>query len=72
MNIIFNTLFVGLFFVMLTKSANAYIDPGTGSFLFQLIAGVFLGGLFTIKLYYKKIKLFFVKIFKKDRDEKSN
>ena len=41
------------------QPAHAYLDPGTGSFLLQmLIAGV-MGAMFTIKMYWTKVKLFF-------------
>jgi hypothetical protein len=35
--------------------AHAYIDPGTGSYLLQLMIGSILGGLFVVKMYWKKI-----------------
>ena len=41
----------------------AYLDPGTGSFILQLIAGIFFGGLFALKLYWNKIKAFFKNLF---------
>ena len=33
-----------------------YIDPGTGSFLLQLLIGGLLGGLATIKLWWGRLK----------------
>ena len=39
--------------------ANAYIDPGSGSLILQgIIAGTAMG-LYTIKIYWYKIKSFF-------------
>lgn len=35
--------------------AYAYIDPGTGSYLFQLLVGGLLGAAFVIKMYWKNI-----------------
>ncbi|KKU87299.1 MAG: hypothetical protein UY16_C0031G0003 [Candidatus Gottesmanbacteria bacterium GW2011_GWA2_47_9] len=46
-----------------SKKVNAYLDPGTGSYLFQILLGVFFGGLFSIKFFWKKIKTFFYKKF---------
>ena len=41
--------------------ANAYIDPGSGSLILQgIIAGIAMG-LYTIKLYWYRIKSFFKK-----------
>jgi hypothetical protein len=36
--------------------AWAYVDPGTGSYLFQLAAAGFLAGLFTIRRYWGAVK----------------
>lgn len=33
-----------------------YIDPGTGSFLLQLLIGGVLGGLATMKLYWGRVR----------------
>lgn len=58
-----------LIFMMHTKSAQAYLDPGSGSLLFQIIVGGILSGLFAIKLYYRKIKSFFKSKFSKKNKE---
>lgn len=43
----------------------AYLDPGTGSIIIQvLVAGLF-GALFVIKLFWGKIKNLFKKLFSK-------
>lgn len=44
----------------------AYIDPGTGSLVIQVLIASFLGGLFLLKVYWKKVK----KWFKKGRNGK--
>jgi hypothetical protein len=46
-------------------NVHAYLDPGTGSYFLQLIIAGLLGSLFTVKLYWKKIKNFFITIFLK-------
>jgi hypothetical protein len=38
---------------------NAYLDPGSGSFILQLILASLLGGLLLLKTYWKKISNFF-------------
>ena len=38
-----------------------YIDPGSGSYLVQMIIAAILGGMFYIKTIWKRIKLFFSK-----------
>lgn len=69
MNLSFYFLFALAVFMISTKSAQAYLDPGSGSLLFQILVGGVLSALFAIKLYYKKIKLFFKKQ-KPDKQEK--
>jgi len=36
--------------------AQAYLDPGTGSYVFQVLVGTVLGGLFFLKAFWKNIK----------------
>lgn len=45
--------------LLFPPNAHAYLDPGTGSFIFQLLAGAVLGGLVTIKMYWYRIRDFF-------------
>ena len=39
----------------------AYLDPGTGSFLVQLLIGGIVGALVLLKAYWAKIRAFFSK-----------
>ena len=41
-----------------TADASAYLDPGTGSFLFQTVIAVVLGAAFTLKTYWQRVKGF--------------
>ncbi len=34
----------------------AYIDAGTGAIVFQALVGLVLGGLFTLKMYWRRVK----------------
>lgn len=38
------------------QAAQAYIDPGSGSIVFQMIIAAIVGGVFTLKLFWKKLK----------------
>ena len=51
-----------LFFIF-ARSAQAYVDPGTGSYIFQLLAASLLSSLFFIKNFVRSVKSFFRKIF---------
>jgi len=44
-------------------SLHAYLDPGTGSYILQIILAAILGGLFALKLFWHRIKLFLQRLF---------
>ena len=54
-----------LIFVLFTSNLNAYIDPGSGSLILQLLIAGAAAGLYAIKVFWKQIKTFFTSIFKK-------
>jgi|GEM_PF-398236 len=58
-----------LFFIF-ARSAQAYVDPGTGSYIFQLLAAGLLSSLFFIKTFIRSVKSFFRKIFSAREKEK--
>ncbi len=53
-------LVVALAFAM-PSPAHAYLDPGTGSMLLQLLLGGLVGAAATIKLYWHRLKSLFSK-----------
>ena len=63
-----------VFYFAFAKPLNTYLDPGTGSIIFQVVIGVAVGGFFTIVLYWKKVRTFFKNLFsrgekyERDRD----
>ncbi len=46
---------------VMVRRVYAYLDPGTGSFLFQLLIGAVVSGAFLLKVYWKKVTRFFSK-----------
>lgn len=62
-------LCVCLTFILLASvhQAHAYIDPGSGSYLFQLLIAGIMGSLFALKTFWHKITAFFKKIFTKPK-----
>jgi hypothetical protein len=56
-------IFVFLFSGIFAQKAYAYLDPGTGSYIFQLIIAAAIGGLFVIKLFWTRIAPFFKNLF---------
>jgi len=45
------------------SQAFAYIDPGSGSYFFQLAAAALFGGLYAIKIFWRQILSFFTRLF---------
>jgi len=40
------------------QNAAAYLDPGSGSYIIQLLIGVAAGGLFALKIFWGKVSSF--------------
>jgi len=47
------------FYFILPQKAHAYLDPGTGSYVLQILVAALAGGLFVVKMFWKNIKSFF-------------
>jgi len=59
-----------LLYLMFPQTAYAYLDPGTGSYILQLAIAILLGGSLVIKIYWRKIKVYFLNLFsKKNKDD---
>ena len=46
-------------------AALAYIDPGTGSYVIQLVIAAFVGVVFSVRVFWKRI----ARLFKKGEPE---
>ena len=47
------------FSLIMPVNAYAYIDPGTGSFIIQVLIGVLAGALVALKIFCVKVRGFF-------------
>ena len=56
-----------IYFLCSITTANAYLDPGTGSIILQAILG-FIAAAATMSIYWEKFKSFINKILKKTKD----
>lgn len=52
---------ITILMLLLIFAANAwaYLDPGTGSYFFQILIGMLVGITFSLKIFWGKIKAFF-------------
>ena len=61
-----------LLLLALPSIAHAYLDPGTGSYVVQLLIGGLLGGLFAMGVFWRRVVASFKRIFKRgSRDDGS-
>jgi hypothetical protein len=60
--------FTLLFLVFTVQDAAAYIDPGSGSYIFQLTIAALLGVAMAIKLFWRKVIAYFTKVSFKRRN----
>ena len=56
-------LFFVAVWVITARPAHAYIDPGTGSYILQIVLAFILGALFAVKMFWKNVKSFIVNLF---------
>ncbi len=56
--------------VILARPAS-YLDPGSGSYLLQLLIASALGAAFAVRLYWTRIKAFFTRRFGSSQDEEN-
>lgn len=61
--------FTFMFLVFVPQIAFAYLDPGTGSYLFQVIVLSIMGFFFTLRMYWQRFLAFLKSLFgKKESD----
>lgn len=56
-------------FFLFTPGIFAYIDPGTGSYLVQILIAALVSVSLGVKIFWKNIKSFFKKVISKDKDK---
>lgn len=62
-------LTIFILILVLPQYAYAYIDPGVGSYVLQMIIVALVAGLFVSKLFFNKIKTFFVHLFARKKNK---
>ncbi|MGB0911197.1 MAG: hypothetical protein ACPGYT_12610 [Nitrospirales bacterium] len=58
---------------IISGPALAYIDPGTGSYLFQMLMAGLLSSMFAVKMFWRNIRVYFSRFFSQsDTQEHEN
>ncbi len=52
--------------VIAERPAQAYIDPGTASYMFQVVAGAVLGGVFLARSYLSRMMMALRSLYSRD------
>lgn len=63
--------FILIFYLIFPHVAYAYIDPGSGSYILQVILAVLAGLAISIRTYWTKLKVFFVNLFSRKSNEEN-
>lgn len=63
-----NVLLSVMLLPLVLQNVRDYIDPGTGSLMLQVLIGSLIGGLFLIKVFWSKMKVFFSSLFSKSTE----
>jgi hypothetical protein len=63
-------LVIGFALIIPVNVAHAYLDPGTGSYIIQILIGGLLGGVFAIGIFWKRFWAAVKRLFSgKKRDD---
>jgi len=64
------TTFLALGIWACPKHAYAYLDPGSGSYIFQLLIASLLGAVFAMKMFWRNIRSFLARLFSRPQEWK--
>ena len=56
------TLFIIFVFLFAPLKIYGYLDPGTGSYMLQILLATLIGAAYAVKVYWRKIKAYFKNI----------
>ena len=59
-------IIIGSIMVFHIHWVMAYLDPGSGSYILQLVIAGFMGALFMLGVYWRKVKAFVKNVFNKE------
>jgi hypothetical protein len=59
-----------LVLVLVPASSHAYLDPGTGSYILQIVIGVLLAAALAVRAFWHRIKTYLASLFSSKRKGK--
>ncbi|TCM65862.1 hypothetical protein EV291_1414 [Rhizobium sp. BK068] len=60
-----------LFLISFSNQAHAYLDPGTGSMILQVVLGGIAMGFATLSVYFQRVKAFLTGRVKSEKRDSS-
>ncbi len=58
-----------LFLIAFSSQAHAYLDPGTGSMVLQVVLGGIAMGFATLSVFFQRMKAFFTGRIKSEKND---
>ena len=62
-------ILAGLLVLVVNRTAFGYIDPGTGSFILQVLLGSLLGAAVAVKMFWRQIRGILGRLFSRRRKD---
>lgn len=62
---------IAIFLFVVPTKAHAYLDPGTGSYLLQVMLALFFGGVYAVSTWWRQIKTGISNLFSRKGKEAS-
>ena len=66
------SILLGLVLLVFPPSAHAYVDPGTGSYVLQIIVAGIAAASFSLKLFWGRIRAYFSKTPPVEQEQKQD
>jgi hypothetical protein len=71
MNRLFLASLLLVFMIIAPSPAFAYLDPGTGSYVLQILLAALVGTVYAVKTYWGKIRSVITRILHKKEESKA-
>ena len=65
-------MFIIIIHLVFAVNSYGYLDAGTGSYFIQILIAFIAAGLFSLKMFWKRVLTFIRSIGKKAKDDKTN
>jgi hypothetical protein len=66
---LYGVIFILFCVLIFSKDVDAYLDPGTGSYMLQILVATFAAAFFIIKQNWYRIKKLFISKFRKNQKD---